>query len=136
MRSLSIVMLTLLAACAAPVQQVPVVPGPEPQQAAPAFDPVGVYDFTTDVQGTSIRGVLTIRRVEDGLAGTIATDVTGEIPLQQVTVEGRRAELRASTGEGHMLMRVDFLEEGRLSGGWELSSGLSGAVTGRRRPAQ
>jgi hypothetical protein len=128
--------LVLTAACAAPVQQVPVVAPPTPTPvpaAAAAFDPVGVYDFTTEVQGTTVPGVLTIRRGEQGLAGTLATDLTGELPLQQITIEGRRGEMRASTQEGGMIMRIEFVED-RIRGGWELDSGMSGSVTGQRRP--
>jgi hypothetical protein len=78
--------------------------------------------------------VLTIRRADDGrLAGAITTDMTGEMLLQSVTVEGRRALLRSSTPDGELFMQVDFLEDNRITGGWELSSGMSGAITGQRR---
>lgn len=139
----SIVTIALIigsAACAAPAQQVPVQATPEPQpqvqpQPAPqAFDPVGIYDFTTEVQGTAVRGVLTLRRGDQGLTGSISSDVTGELPLQQVTMDGRRAELRSTTDEGALVMRVEFLEDDRITGGWELSGGLSGSVAGQRRP--
>jgi hypothetical protein len=135
MRTLAIPSLVLaLAACAA--QQPVPSPEPAPQAAQPAeFDPVGTYDFTTDVEGTSVRGVLSIRRGEQGLSATISTDVTGEIAIQRVTMEGRRAELRGSTMEGDLLMRIEFIED-RLTGGWELSSGLSGSLVGTRRPRQ
>jgi hypothetical protein len=140
-RLATIVLAVFCAACAAPVQQVPVeAPTPTPpatvQQAPaqPALDPVGVYDFSTDVQGTTLTGVLTIRRADDGrLAGAITTDMTGEMLLQSVTVEGRRALLRSSTPDGELFMQVDFLEDNRITGGWELSSGMSGAITGQRR---
>jgi hypothetical protein len=135
------VLALFLAACATPVQQVPVqaptpTPAPAEQQApAPAaLDPVGVYDFTTQVEGTSLAGVLTIRRTEEGrLTGSLSTDMTGEMPLQSVTMEGRRALLRASIPDGELYMQVDFLEDNRIAGGWELSTGPSGAVTGQRR---
>jgi hypothetical protein len=117
-----LVILTL-AACAAPVQQ----------QAPPAFDPVGTYDFATDVQGTTIQGVLTIRRTEQGLVGAIGTELTGELPFNRITLEGRRADMRAATPDGDLLMRVDFLEDGRITGGWELAGGVSGTVSGQRR---
>jgi hypothetical protein len=129
--------LVVSAACAAPVQQVPVVPPPAPTPvpaAAAEFDPVGVYDFTTEVQGTTVPGVLTIRRGDQGLAGTLSTDLTGELPLQQVAIEGRRGEMRASTQEGGMIMRIEFVDDGRIRGGWELVSGMSGSVIGQRRP--
>jgi hypothetical protein len=139
------VLALFLAACATPVQQVPVqapaptpapTPAPAEQQApAPAaLDPVGVYDFTTDVEGTRMAGVLMIRRTEEGrLTGSISTDMTGEMPLQSVTMEGRRALLRASIPDGELYIQVDFLEDNRIAGGWELSTGPSGAMTGQRR---
>lgn len=104
------------------------------QPAQVAFDPVGTYDFTTDVQGTSIRGVLTIRRNDQGsLVGALATDVTGEVPLQTITLEGRRAEARSNLPDGQLVMRMEFHEDDRLTGGWELSTGMSGSVAGQRR---
>jgi hypothetical protein len=121
-----------LAACAAPVEQVSVTPVPQPQ-AQTAFDPVGTYDFTTEFQGASIRGVLYIRRGEQGLTGTMATELTGDLPLSRVAFEGRRGEFRASTDQGELIMRMDFQDDDRFTGGWELSAGLSGGVSGQRR---
>jgi hypothetical protein len=117
--------LVALAACAAPMQQ-----------AAPVFDPVGVYDFTTEVQGTIVRGVLTLRRTDQGLTGTIATEMTGEMRLTHVAIEGRRGEMRAATDQGDMVMQIEFGEDHRIIGGWQLSSGLSGSVAGQRRVQQ
>jgi hypothetical protein len=137
------VLALFLTACATPVQQVPVqgpaptpAPTPAPAQApAPAaLDPVGVYDFTTDVEGTRMAGVLTIRRTDEGrLTGSLSTDMTGEMPLQSVAMEGRRALLRASIPDGDLYIQVNFLEDNRIEGGWELSTGPSGAMTGQRR---
>jgi hypothetical protein len=117
-------MILALSACAAPMQQVE----------TPAFDPVGSYDFTTQIQGSTVRGVLTLRRSEHGLTGSISTDVTGELLLTHVALEGRRAELRAATDEGGMVMHLEFGEDNTIVGGWQVDSGLSGSVTGQRRP--
>jgi hypothetical protein len=127
--------LLVVAGCSTPVQQAPVQATPEP--AAPAqqaFDPVGVYDFRTDVDGMAILGTLALRRDEQGqLQGTLSTDVTGGLALTSVTVEGRRALLRAPTPEGELYMQIDFAADDRITGGWELSTGPSGTVTGQRR---
>jgi hypothetical protein len=130
MRAVLIAALVAGSACAS--QQ---VQSPAPVQPAQvAFDPAGTWDFTTDVQGSSVRGVMVIRRNDQGaLVGSITTDVTGEIPLQQITLEGRRAEARSTLPDGTLVMRMEFLEDDRLTGGWELSTGMSGAVTGQRR---
>jgi hypothetical protein len=119
-------------ACAAPVQQAPVTPPPQ-QQAQPAFDPVGSYDFTTDFQGTAVRGALHIRRTEQGLAGTLVTDMTGDLPFTRVAFDGRRGELRAPTEQGDLVMRIEFQDNDRFTGGWELAGGLSGSASGTRR---
>jgi hypothetical protein len=121
-----------LAACAAPVQQVPVTAAPQ-QQAQPAFDPVGTFDFTTTVDGTSVRGVITIRRGEQGLTGSLATELTGDLPFSRVAFDGRRGELRAPTEQGDLIMRIEFQDNDRFTGGWELAGGLAGAASGTRR---
>jgi hypothetical protein len=127
-----IVVAAIMASAACASQQ---VQSPAPvQPAVVAFDPIGTYDFTTDVQGTSIRGVLVLRRNDEGaLVGSITSDVTGEVPLQQVTLDGRRAEARSTLPDGMLVMRMEFLGDDRLTGGWELSTGLGGGVTGQRR---
>jgi hypothetical protein len=104
------------------------------QQQPDSFDPVGIYDFSTEVQGTPITGALTLRRDEEGrLVGRISTDMTGEMPLHSIALEGRRAIMRASTPDGELYMQVDFLEDDRITGGWELSTGMAGSMTGQRR---
>jgi hypothetical protein len=120
----------LALACAAPVQEAPVREAPA-QQAT--FDPAGIYDFTTDVQGTQVGGTLTLSRTADGgYTGLIWSDMTGDLPVQDVILEGRRARILAPTPEGDLLMIVEFLED-RMAGNWELSTGLAGAVSGRKR---
>ncbi|HSJ25693.1 MAG TPA: hypothetical protein VK929_13545 [Longimicrobiales bacterium] len=116
-------------ACAAPAQQAE----PAPQPAQQAFDPSGTYDFTTDVQGTAVRGIMVIRRGDQGYTGSLTTDVTGELPFNRILFEGRRGELRAATPQGDMVMRIEFLDEDRFQGGWEVAGGMSGGATGTRR---
>lgn len=131
MRRLAVAAAALLAiSCAAPAEQV-AVQAPPP---AAAFDPVGVYDFTTQVDGSSVTGVLTIRRNTEGrLTATLSTPVTGDLPISNVTQDGRNLEMRTNIEGDSMLMRVNVNAEGVLTGGWELSSGMRGGVSGRLR---
>lgn len=131
MRSLAVAAAAVFTiGCAAPAQQVEVQTLP----AAAAFDPVGVYDFTTTVEGNSIAGVLTIRRTTEGrLAATMSTPITGDIPISNVTQDGRNLEMRTNIEGDSMVMRMSINAEGILTGGWELSSGMSGGVSGRLR---
>lgn len=116
-------------ACAAPVQQAEPASQPAPER----FDPAGTYDFTTTVQGTTVRGVLTITRVDQGFTGNLTTDVTGYLPFGSITFEGRHGVMRATTPQGEMVMRIEFVDENRFQGGWELTDGISGGATGTRR---
>jgi hypothetical protein len=128
MKQLSMLALALtMTACAAPTQQAAVAP-PEP-----AFDPVGVYDFTTQAEGDVINGTITIRRDEEGrLTALISTPVTGSLSVQNATLEGRRMDMRSSVDGQPLLMRIDFVDD-RITGGWELGTGMSGSLTGRKR---
>jgi hypothetical protein len=123
------VLAAVAAACAAPVQRVEV----QPAQTPAAFDPVGVYDMVTAFQGTSIPGVLVIQRRDAGLGGSLTTELSGELPLSRVAFEGRRGELRAPTPQGDMIMRIEFIDDDRFQGGWELVGTASGGVSGQRR---
>jgi ABC-type transport system substrate-binding protein len=139
MSRLIMVLALAAAACAAPAQQAPPAPAPTPTPTPTpaqqqAFDPVGTYDFSTQVQGMPVTGALTLRRADDGrITGVISTDMTGEMQLQSVTLEGRRAIMRSSTPDGELYMQVEFLQDDRITGGWELSTGPAGSIAGQRR---
>jgi len=123
----------VLAACAAPAQQA-AVQEPAPQ-AQPALEPVGSYTVAMEFQGTPIPGVLHIRRGEQGgLTGSMVTELGGELPLTRVAFEGRRAEIRAATPQGDLIMRLEFIDNDRFQGGWELAGGIAGSASGQRRP--
>jgi hypothetical protein len=127
LRAITVLAALGLAACSSAVQPAPAGPAP--------FDPVGLYDFRTEVQGITIPGTISFARGTEGqLTATVATDMTGSMVVPNVVLEGRRAELRAETSDGSMFMVVEFGEENRITGGWELSTGLSGSMAGQRRP--
>lgn len=116
-------------ACSTPARQAPV------EEPAPTVtDPVGVYDFTTQIEGTAVAGVLTIRRNQDGgLSATVSTPVTGDLPINSVTQTANTLQMRANMGGDALLLTVTIGETGVLTGGWTVSSGASGGVTGTRR---
>ena len=67
--SLAVVVLVLAAACSRNVEA-----SSEP---VPSSDPVGTYDFTASMGGTSQRGTLVIQRTDGGTLGGYAT-IEGE----------------------------------------------------------
>lgn len=123
-----------LSACA--TQQVQTPETAQPAVAA-TFNPAGTYDFTAEVQGTPtpVRGVLTLRRDDQGaLVGNIASDALGDIALQTVRLDGRRAEARAAMPDGELIFRMEFHDDDTITGGYETSGGVTGSFTGTRRP--
>src|SRR5687767_2748094 len=108
MRILTLCAASLLVACAASAQQ---TPAPQPQPQAPAqpaaraaVDPIGVYDFTTEVQGSAVKGVITITRNPQGaFTGSITTDVTDAMPVTKVTVDGQKMDVRSGTTDGELV---------------------------------
>lgn len=107
---------------------------PAPAPAVVAFDPVGVYDFSTTVEGQAVSGVVTIRRGDQGLTGVMTTPLTGELPLSRIAVDGRRVTFSTATGEGAISMQMTVGEDDRITGSWSANGGaMTGTVTGRRR---
>jgi hypothetical protein len=126
MRTLLMAAMVAVSACAAPMAQ----PEPAPP---PAFDPVGVYDFTTQVEGSAVTGTLDLRRNAQGvLSAQISTQVTGTMTAT-ATLDGRKVEMRASTEQGDLAMQFTVAEDNTIAGSWSLASGMSGTLTGARR---
>jgi hypothetical protein len=114
-----------LAACASAGD--PASAGP----AAPAeLDPVGSYSFSTTVQGMAVDGRLRITGSRGAWGGSLYSDVTGELPLSSVSVEGQTLRLTADTPDGTAYIRMQFSGE-TFTGEWTLG-GDGGALSGRR----
>lgn len=125
MRTLLMAAMVVVSACAAPMAQ----PAPAP----PPFDPVGVYDFTTQVDGSAVRGTLDLRRNAQGvLSAQITTDVTGTMTASAVLTD-RKVEMRAATEQGDLTMQFTVAEDDTIAGSWSLATGMSGTLTGARR---
>lgn len=117
--------LTTLAACASAPSN------PETAAASTAVEPAGTYDFNTTVDGTAVTGVVTITRGTGGYTGTITTNVTDPITIDQVTAEGNRITVIALTPDGALTFTMDFSGDD-FSGTWTLGE-MSGTHTGKRR---
>lgn len=116
----------VMAACAPAAEPVPPAP--------PPFDPVGTYDFSTQVEGTPIAGSMVVHRDAQGaLVARITTPITGEFAAS-VTVEGRRLALRGNAGDGVIAMTMTVADDDTVTGTWSVDTGESGTFTGKRRP--
>lgn len=132
----------LLAACASnPPAQTPAPPPPaltpaqQPAQPATsaALDPLGIFDFTTAVEGMSVAGTITITKpaTGTGYTGTITTNVTEPIGISRVVVEGQKLIVTAQTPDGDLTFTMEF-KGNDFTGTWAMP-GMSGTHAGVRR---
>lgn len=108
-------------------------PPTQPEKPAAAIDPIGVFDFSTAVEGQTVRGTITIRKVEAGFGGVISTDATEDLAISKVTVEGKKLQIRGMTPDGELVMNLEFSDTDKFSGGWDMAGAMSGSMSGARR---
>lgn len=108
---------------------------PESSSPAPvAVDPVGNYNFTSEVSGRSFAGVIRVARGQGGAyTGTISTPMTGSMPVQAVDVQGARMVVTARGQQGNAVMNLDFTGE-TFTGSWTYAT-AGGTLSGRRATA-
>jgi hypothetical protein len=119
---LTIALCALTAGCAT-TPATPPAPAP--------LDPVGVYDFTTEVDGTAVTGTITITSAATGYGGSIDTNVSETMPVRSVTVAGRKVTVLADAPDGPVTFVLDL--DGDDFGGTWTYAGMSGTHSGKRR---
>ncbi len=110
-------------------------PAAGPEAVAPsAPDPVGTFNFRSNVQGRDFEGVIRITRAEGGaFAGTVTTPLTGELPVRSVEVEGSRIRVTAQGRMGDAVLTMNFTGA-NFTGEWTYGPS-SGRMTGSAAPA-
>lgn len=120
----------VVVACASGAADPEAGPGPAAAAAPAELDPAGSYTFSTTVQGMAVDGRLRITGSGGAWGGSMYTDVTGELPLTSVRVEGQELRLTADTPDGTVHVRVMFTGD-TFTGAWNLGAD-GGPLTGRR----
>jgi len=129
----------VFAACGSSTPEPVSTPAAVPQAATPTppaarpFDLVGTYDFTTEVQGQTVSGVMNFVKTDNVLGGKISTDMTGEFPVKSITLEGRKATVSADLPDGPLTFVLVFQDNDRFTGNWTLGDAMSGALAGKRK---
>lgn len=101
---------------------------------APApVDPVGVFDFTTTLEGSMVNGTVSIAKTATGFGGTLTTTMTEPIPVRTVAVDGQKLTVTADTPDGPVIFLMEFKGD-EFTGSWTYA-GMSGTHTGKRRKA-
>ncbi|HEX5724149.1 MAG TPA: hypothetical protein VFX98_01715 [Longimicrobiaceae bacterium] len=135
--SAAVLLLAAAAACAAP-QPAPDVPetvqGPvtvqTPAPRSGEVNPVGNFEFTTEVNGQPMRGNIHITGAPGAYTGRVTADIMSEIPISSVSVAGQQLTVVADTPDGAVTIVLNFQGD-NFTGNWSLG-GQGGAVTGRR----
>lgn len=120
-----------LGACAAgtppSVAQAPVaMAAPKPA----ALNPVGLFEFNTEVNGSPMKGNLSVTGSAGSYTGKMSSDITPELPATSVSVEGQTMKVMLETPNGAATINLVFTGE-TFTGNWELG-GTSGPLSGKR----
>lgn len=119
-------MFVLAAGCASAPQS----PAPSTAAASMALDPVGSYVLSTNFQGQAVDGRIRIGGSPGAWSGTLYSDLTGELPLSSIRVEGQELHITADTPDGPLTAHLVFTGD-TFNGDWSLGAD-GGALRGRR----
>lgn len=98
--------------------------------ASTALDPAGSYVLSTTVQGMAVDGQMRIDGSPGAWSGSIYTDVTGELPLSSIQVQGQELHVTAYTADGTLTARLIFSGD-EFTGDWSLGA-EAGSLRGRK----
>ena len=90
----------------------------------PPFDPAGTYDFTADLAGEDLTGIMIIEATGDGYTGELSTPMIPipPIPINSVEVVDRTVTIEAEGPEGPLLIEL-VVTETSLEGTWAMGEG-------------
>ncbi len=95
-----------------------------------AVNPVGQFEFNTEVNGSPMKGNLRIAGTTGSYTGTMTSDITPELPITSIAVDGQTMKLVMDTPNGAATINLSFTGD-TFTGNWELG-GASGPLTGKR----
>ncbi|HEY7768878.1 hypothetical protein [Longimicrobium sp.] len=129
-----------LAACAPANTSVPEAAAPAPAATtmtttvattrSTALNPVGEYEFATQVNGEAVTGTIEITGTPGAYGGRIVTLKFPEFTVRSASAAGQELTVVAETPNGNVTFRMMFTGD-TFTGGWTLG-GDTGAITGRR----
>jgi hypothetical protein len=95
-----------------------------------AMNPVGEYEFATQVNGEAVTGTIEITGTPGAYGGRIVTLQFPEFTVRSASAAGQELTVVAETPNGNVTFRMTFTGN-TFTGGWTLG-GDTGPVTGRR----
>lgn len=104
--------------------------GPPPPPPEPVLDLVGIYDYTTEVQGMEMTGTMTITEADGVYSGLVSSDM-GPILLGDFSIDGMEVTCVGEAPDMVVFFLLIF-DEGTFTGDWD-ADGMSGAISGTKR---
>jgi hypothetical protein len=98
--------------------------------AAAALNPVGQYEFATQVNGEAVTGTIEITGTPGAYGGRVVTLQFPEFTVRSASAAGQELTVVAETPTGNVTFRMAFTGN-TFTGGWTLG-GDTGPITGRR----
>lgn len=95
-----------------------------------ALNPVGEYEFATQVNGEAVTGTIEITGTPGAYGGRIVTLKFPEFTVRSASAAGQELTVVAETPNGNVTFRMAFTGN-TFTGGWTLG-GDTAAITGRR----
>ncbi len=120
-------MVLAIAACSQTTGGAVSTPEPEPE---PTLDPVGTYDFMTDVEGQTITGTMTITGSPGAYSGSITSDM-GAISLRNIVIDGMDLTFVGDSPDFTVAFALTFSGDS-FTGEWD-AGGLVGFISGSKR---
>ncbi len=100
--------------------------------AAQDLDAAGIYNYSTDVDGTVVSGQLVIEGEAGSYSGKLTSDMFPSIPISSITVEDSTIIIEAEAPDGMGNLRIQLDMDGTsFSGSWS-AGGMGGSLNGTK----
>jgi hypothetical protein len=127
--ALSLAGILLLASCSQSTGGMAATEPPVPEL-PPTLDPVGVYDYATELEGQPLSGTFTITGSPGAYGGSISSDM-GIIPLRDIEVDGLELSFVGDLPDVTVFFTLSF-EGDSFNGQWD-AGGMVGSMSGTKR---
>jgi hypothetical protein len=96
----------------------------------PPLDPVGTYEFSTDIDGQPFGGTMEITGTPGAYSGWIRGEGLPPIAITSVAVQGRTMRIAASADGTPVAIDLEF-NGAQFTGNWSAGE-MGGVLTGRK----
>jgi hypothetical protein len=106
-------------------------PPPAPEPEVQTLDAIGVYDFSTSVEGQTVTGTFTISGEPGAYTGSMSSSMFGTMPLRDIAVDGMDLSFLVDLPDATVAIFLTF-EADSYTGEWD-AEGMTGFISGSKR---